>query len=104
MVTIMPIPEVVTVTEDSCNVCKLILSSVRSQESGAVQRRRPRRLQLDDGRVGPAADGAGGVQLRRGDAAVPGRRRGAGTAGRRHALLRLLGTMDFMLHSELLNF
>ena len=67
-----------------------------------MQRRRSRRLQLDDGRVGPAADGAGGVQLRRGDAAVPGRRRGAGAAGRRHALLRLLG-MDFLFHSELLS-
>ena len=56
-----------------------------------MQRRRPRRLQLDDGRVGPAADGAGGVQLRRGDAAVPGRRRGARAATPRHAILRLLG-------------
>ena len=34
------------------------------------------------------------MQLRRGDAAVPGRRRGARAAAPRHALLRLLGT-DF---------
>ena len=67
-----------------------------SQESGTVHRRRPRRRQLLDARVGPGPDGAGGVQLRRGDAAVPGGGRGARAADGGHALFRLLG-MDSIL-------
>ena len=60
-----------------------------------MHRRRPRRRKLLDARVGPGPDGAGGVQLRRGDAAVPSGGRGAGAADRGHALFRLLG-MNFI--------
>ena len=58
-----------------------------------MQRHRARRVQLHDAPCGPARDGALGVRLRRGDAAVPGGRGGAGAAGRRHAVVRLPGMM-----------
>ena len=69
--------------------------SLSLQEPGALPVRRPRRRQLHNAAVGPPRGGGGGalrVQLRRGHAAVPGRRGGARAARRRHALLRLLGT------------
>ena len=56
-------------------------------------RLRARRLQLHDALCGPARDGALGLQLQCGDAAVPGGGGGAGAAGRRHAVIRLPGMM-----------